>query len=98
MTNEQKREIMSKVQVALAGALASMGGFENQVNVTLHDTDISPLQPALGDHLTVSVCAVIRLDDYVGMNPSSQHDEQIVQNMRDTQVEKEIPVMGVPKV
>jgi len=62
---------MSAIQVAIGSALAGLGCLGPDVSITLHDTDLSPLQPKIGDHFTFAVGGVIRVDDYLEANPQA---------------------------
>lgn len=64
-----KRAIEGQVQGAIRQLLASVACTENVQMQLMCDDDLAALQPLIGDHIIFSVSGVIRLEDYLKMNP-----------------------------
>ena len=65
LTPQQKQAIERQISQKVTLLLASLGCTEMSESVTLRDTDIAPLQPQIGDHVTFAFGGLIRLRDFL---------------------------------
>jgi hypothetical protein len=73
MDADTKRRILREVSQKLAQTAAQLAAQENAIQCQMRDTDLSSLQPLIGDHIMFSLSGVILLEDYVKANPDDLH-------------------------
>lgn len=66
---ELRERFEGQVQGAIRQMLSSVACTENVQMQLMCDDDLAALQPLIGDHIIFSVSGVIRLEDYLKMNP-----------------------------
>lgn len=69
MDQNLKHKVESDVKMRIAQFVASIGGVEQSSGVTFIDDDAGPLFDSIKEHMVVGVAVVVRLEDYLQINP-----------------------------
>ena len=69
MDQDLKHKVESDVKMKITQMVASIGGVEQHSGITFIDDDAGPLFDSLKEHMVVSVACVVRLEDYLQINP-----------------------------
>lgn len=65
MDFQTKRRISDSISLKLMSTAAGLACFEPTVQVITRDTDLSPLQPLIGDHFAITLSGIVRAEDWL---------------------------------
>lgn len=64
-----KTRISDRIKLRLMSTTSGLASSETNIDVLTHDTDISALQPLIGDHFTFQCSGTIRIADWLKAHP-----------------------------